>query len=291
MLTIYTHSRSPFHREFWKYLARRILRKYSGPDAVLDSLRRGMIEVGETFILNPNRPGENKVLVLSGTSVLRTMIEHKKAGRITLLAAGPNIVTHPNEEDRLLCDKSIDIVLVPSEWVADLWRIGAPELAHRIRVWPAGVKPSSASRRTGLPIIYDKIGAHNSLFDIQRVIGEHRLFTYGKFKRQEYLKALADAPYLIYLSPSESQGLALQEAWAHDVPTLVKHSTKWQHGKRTWEAPKINCPYLTPELGMVFSTTGELPIMVSEVETLHPKEYCDQNLSDQASARILLSYL
>ena len=106
-----------------------------------------------------------------------------------------------------MCDKNIDIIPVPSQWVADLWIHEAPELADKIRVWPAGVQISTPSTRDGLPIIYNKLRNPELVVQVQETIGVCHVFTYGAFKQQDYLKALADAPYLIYLAQSESQGL------------------------------------------------------------------------------------
>jgi hypothetical protein len=151
---------------------------------------------------------------------------------------------------------------------------------------------SNASTRKGKPIIYDKLGNQSLLNQIQQVIGSQaNVFTYGSFKREDYQRALSEAPYLIYLAKSESQGLALQEAWAHDVPTLVNKSTHWETGGFSWDSPQINCPYLTPELGAIFENTEELPIMIERVLSIHPKQYCDEHLSDRASAQKLLNLI
>jgi len=180
---------------------------------------------------------------------------------------------------------------VPSLWVKDLWVSLCPPIAAKIKVWPSGVEVQQASTRNGLPIINNKFLDDDLLKTIKSEVGNCRVFTYGKFKRQDYINALQDAPYVIYLSKSESQGLALQEAWAHDVPTFVNRSNFWQSGELSWEAPQINCPYVTPELGEIFDNPVDIPIMVKGIASLHPKEYCDQELSDRASAKKLLEII
>lgn len=292
MLGIYTRSTSYFSKEYWKWAARRLTGKYTGPNAVEDSLLRGLKWLNISFVRNLSYDDIDTALVLSGTQALREAIVRKKSGVIKKLVAGPNIVTHPLDYDRLIFDESIDMILVPSEWVADFWLHEAPELSSKIRIWPAGVAVSSASTRTGKPIIYDKLGDKDLLARLEESVGiDAQKFTYGQFSRQKYLDALADAPVLIYLSQSESQGLALQEAWAHDVPTLVNKSTHWEAVGSSWDASQINCPYLTPELGAVFENTEELPIVIERVSSLHPQHYCDKHLSDRASAQILLNLL
>ncbi len=292
MLAIYTHSTSLSSKEFWKWAARRILRKYSGPNAVEESLLRGLRELKVPFTRNKSTNNADIALVLSGTKALREAITLKKSRRVTKLIAGPNVVTHPKDFDELIFDPSIDKILVPSLWVKDFWCHEAPELSNKLVVWPSGVATNKASTRTGKPIIYDKLGNPSLLAEVQQQLEtEPGVFTYGSLKRKAYLEALDDAPFLIYLSKSESQGLALQEAWAHDVPTLVNKSNFWSNGKFSWEASQINCPYLTSETGIVFGSAAELPEMITRVSALHPKDYCNEHLSDRASAEALLEIL
>ncbi len=290
MLSIYTRTNNPFTKEFWKYVeSRHILRRKRGPEAVRDSLVRGLCSLQTSFALNPLLPQGNTALVLSGTRALRDAIMMKRMGKIRRIIAGPNIVAHPRDAGFIMNDPTIDIILVPAQWVADLWIHEAPELAAKIRVWFAGVAIISASTRSGSPIIYDKLGDTALLSRIQSAVeGNSHTFTYGSFSQKNYLEALQTAPYLIYLAQSESQGLALQEAWAHDVPTLVNTSTHWESNGVSWNAPQINAPYLTPELGVIFQAFDELPTLIAQSQTLHPKRYCDTHLSDEASARILL---
>lgn len=292
MLAIYTRSNSKFSKEFWKWAVRKITGKYSGPNAVEDSLLRGLKELEVPFLRNSLSSDVDTVVVLSGKEALRENILHKRAGLIKKLIAGPNIVAHPRDADSILLSKEIDAILVPSKWVADLYAQVVPELANKIKVWPSGVLVSDASTRKGQPIIYNKLGNHSLLTKIQQLLGTPaKVFTYGSFAHKDYLKALSEAPYLIYLAKSESQGLALQEAWAHNVPTMVNKSTHWEALGLVWDSPQINCPYLTPELGVVFENTEELPIMIERVSALHPKQYCDEHLSDRASAQRLLNLL
>ncbi len=239
-----------------------------------------------------NRPkNKETAVVLSGTETLREAIEMKRQDHLNKLLAGPNVVTHPTDADRIMLNKEIDSILVPSKWVADFWISESPELADKIKVWPSGVEIQKPSTRSGLPIIYDKLKDEALLKAVKNAVGNCLVFTYGKFKRRDYLKALKDAPYVVYLSKSESQGLALQEAWAHDVPTLVNMSNFWQSGELSWEAPQINCPYLTPATGEVFDNPADIPIMIERITSLHPKTYCDKELSDQASAEKLLNII
>lgn len=290
MLNIYSHSPRVTTKEWWKYfLTRKLLRVKRGPDAVRESLLRGLKELNLPYRYNPGVI-KGTALVLSGVEALKEAIKAKEAGQITKLIAGPNVTIHPDDHDQVMRDPRIDKVLVPSKWAADFWTHEAPELKEKIIVWPAGVAVAKPSTRNGSPIIYDKLGDKELLADIKKTLPpEAIVFTYGSFSKSRYLKALETAPYLIYLSESESQGLALQEAWAHDVPTIVNKSESWRRGKFSWQSELINAPYLTEENGLVFKTVSELPDFIKKTAALHPKQYCDRELSDTVTTSKLLS--
>lgn len=290
MISILSASTKPWKSEWWVDKVKRILKRKRGPDAVRESLVRGFTELGIDYRLNES-PLEKTALVLSGVDALREAIEAKRKDLVTLLIAGPNITISPKDHGNLMCHDSIDIVLVPSDWTRDYWANEAPAIAPKIKVWPAGVKIRSASTRDGLPIIYNKLTDTALLEAVKVHTGNCRVFSYGKFKQQDYLDALMDAPYLVYLANSESQGLALQEAWSHNVPTLVNNSTKWKYGDLSWSARQINCPYLTDELGEIFDNPRDIPILIERIASLEPKVYCDEKLSDRASAKKILEII
>ncbi|MBF05405.1 hypothetical protein CL644_01725 [bacterium] len=295
MLTIYTHSTNPTHKEFWKSIIQKVVRRYSGPHAVRDSLLRGLKENQIEYELNPTKSNDDTVLVLSGIEALKNAIRAKKRGEIKKLIAGPNITITPNDSNNVMYEDAIDTILVPSQWVADFWKREAAELSEKIFVWAAGVAIKNPSSRAGTPVIYDKMRSKELLTIADKVVKSTgktpTVFTYGTYSHSEYLRALSDAPYLIYLAQSESQGLSLQEAWAHNVPTFVNKSTKWTHKDYTFEATQINTPYLTDELGGIFSNAHELASLVADAKTFNPKHYCDKHLSDDASIKTLLPLL
>ena len=288
MLNILSHSTHIYSRECWKYWLRRLLKVERGPDAVRHSLFRGLNELGTPYCYQTLG---DRVLVLSGVGALKEALEAKKNGTTSFIAAGPNIVIHPDEHGKILCDALIDKVIVPSSWVKDFYISMAPELATKIVVWPAGVAASHASSKQGHPLIYDKLNNPELLREVMKMVPEARVIAYGKFSRSQYLRLLEDVPYMIYLAESESQGLALQEAWARNVPTIVNTSNSWRKGTLSWQASQINAPYLTSEAGTFFEKPADIPRLVSEVAKLKPKVYCDRELSDSVSAAKLIKLI
>lgn len=295
MISIYTHTNNPLKKEFWKWVIKKILRKYSGPDAVLDSLVRGLNELKIPFEVNPGEPKYKIIHILSGTEILKKQIEHKCAGQT--LIVGPTVVVAPTDYGSIILDKNIDIILTPSKWVSDFYLSISPSIINKTYSWPAGVSiPEIESTRDGKVIIFKKNVLPYIFKNVQNILDAksipYEVLEYGQFSHKEYLNKLKNTPYLIYLQQSESQGLALQEAWSYNVPTLVYKSTNWTMGKYSWTDPLIAAPYLSPECGLFFTTTDFEDIILNlDNKTFEPKKYCRLNLSDKSSAKQLLNII
>lgn len=298
MISIYTHTNNPFKKEFWKYTIRKLIKKYSGPDAVLDSLTRGLTELHIPFEINPKKPKYSIVHVVSGISILQEMIYKKQKKEITTLLAGPTLVRTPHDHDNIIQNENIDILLFPSQWTKDFYVNLVPALDKKIKIWPAGVTIPKESSSHQKILIFKKnipIETYNQVIETLKNKGlSYDIITYGGYSKQEYHLKLQSASVLIYLQTTESQGLALQEAWSYNVPTLVWNNTNWRDGKYYWVDSKISAPYLTHQTGLFFTKDTfeeKLDTILTHKENFNPKEYCTEHLSNRASAKIYLEIL
>lgn len=294
MLIFATRSQKLFHSEFFRSLARDLIRGIRGPSAVRDSLKRAT-QAGRLAFFNVVDHNGDTVIVLSGTSALRERIHSKQSGKQIHLLAGPNIIAHPHDAAAIICSHEIDQILVPSEWVRAFWAHEAPEIANKLRVWPAGVEITSASSKNGPPIILAKKSTVEEIELCNNILHDEgfiaHIFNYGHFSHKDYLAALSKAPFLVYLGSSESQGLALQEAWAHDVPTFVRSVKNYSDNGQYWASPNIAAPYLNSACGAFFDSPKELTELTHNLSCYNPKIYCDEELSDIATYKKLLSII
>ena len=87
---------------------------------------------------------------------------------------------------------------------------------------------------------------------------------------------------MIYLSVSESQGLAMFEAWARNVSTLV-----WEKGEYEGDGKsisgKISAPYLTDQVGLAFSSVEDFSrqLEVFLKFGFNPRKYVEENFSNK----------
>ncbi|MBC7981813.1 hypothetical protein H7X65_01935 [Candidatus Parcubacteria bacterium] len=298
MISIYTRTNNIAKKEFWKYSIKKMLGKYSGPDAVLDSLVRGLTELGIPFEVNPGKPKYKTIHVLSGISILQEMIAKRSAGKIEVLIAGPTLVETPYDYDNIIQSNQIDLILFPSKWTKDFYVSLVASLDKKIKIWPAGVLiPEKASRKEKT-LIFKKNIPEDTYNQIIKIIKDkdtpYDIITYGTYGRKEYQEKLESASVLIYLQTTESQGLALQEAWSYDVPTLVWKNTEWKTEKYSWYDEKISAPYLTDDSGSFFTTetlSRELDAIINNTSSFTPRKYCMENLSDKASAQKYLEII
>ncbi len=293
-------------RFYAKKILRSILRIQRGPDVVLKSLVRGLDTIDITYNINPHIKELYRIVhVLSNPSALEWAIEQKKLGKIDTLIAGPNISILPSFDTCIMSNSNIDMILLPSEWTREAFAKDSPSIAKKIQIWPSGVLiPQMDTMEKidteGLYLIYKKTFSDEMYTKIVQTLDTksipHKTLVYGTFKQAEYFELLTQARGMIYLQKSESQGIALQEAWARNVPTLV-----WDSKTYTYEntnitvSGKVSAPYLTDECGMFFDSLEEFDTKFTEfdnrIDSFTAREYCIKNLSDEASAQIYIKHI
>ena len=277
---------------------------YGGHFAVTRSLVAGLTQIGADFNYNPTRLADvgRKVVVLADVAALSQAIALKAAGRIDTLLAGPSLVVLPSDAGGLLSAKEVDRCLVPCDWVARLYERKEPALQGRLRSFASGVdvswwSPSTSGRRAGQVLVYEKTVPEALL---QRCMGmlqargiETRIIRYGQYDAEEFRAALRESSAMVVFSRSESQGIALLEAWSMDVPTLV-----WNPGTvplRGEEVPCVSAPYLTPSTGHVFTDEHEFAGLLAsgalDRARYEPRNWALANQSDAASAKSMIALL
>lgn len=243
-----------------RYAVKKIIGRVRGPQVVTTNLLLGLKTLGVPYAFNPPwrmlRPTDT-MYVNESVAALRAAIQAKAEGRIKALWAGPALTVTPDEAGSIMTHPLIDGILEPCAWVRDFWVSLRPDLVQRLHVWPTGIPlaPLAAKKRSRW-IVFHK----NALPDIAQTVvaalqKNQQSFVsifYGHYSRAEYQSLLDEACGLVYLSPSESQGFALFEAWERNVPTLVWSPGQWQYGAYSWYDAKISAPYLTDACGIFF---------------------------------------
>lgn len=295
MQTVYLYN------EYFSFLPR--LKKFfgksgRGPEAVFSSLTKGLNELGIDYQVNQIASVPiDTACVLSGVSALRWAIGQKQKGRVKKIIAGTNIVVTPDEVDGILKSPEIDKILVPGLWVKDFYISQAPELSSKIYIWAAGVDvpPAGDEKKEFDFLIFVKNYGpiFNAIIEyLENKPYKFKVMAYGKFKQANYFEALKTAKYLIYLSESESQGLAMFEAWARNIPTLVWERGFMQYGKYRFEGTTAT-PYLTEQTGMKFKDFEEFKQVLPEFinKKFSPRQWVENNATNRIAAQKYLEII
>jgi hypothetical protein len=263
----------------------------------------GLQKIGVSVTYNP-RSLENVgsiVIVPGGFSALRQAIAWKRTRYISKLLAGPNLLDFPSEKRTLMLDEEIDTCLVPGDWFKRNFIDDCPELKDKVRCWPAGVdieywQPKSTCRSPHQILLYDKANK-SSGWPIDQYLAILHKFTpdvvhlvYGSYTNMEYLQSLRSSFCLVGLDTDESQGIAWAEAWAVDVPTLLRFQDLTTYKGRTYQVS--TAPYLTDRTGAFFRNMDELRDLLSGMRTKNrryePRDWVLQNMSDEVCAQRLM---
>ncbi len=245
----------------------------SGPSQRIKNLLRGLTKRKYPFNFNPSLKEVSQLVhVLQSEIALRWALSAKQKGLIEYLIVGPNISAHPDEHRGIIKDRNIDIVINASSWVSEMFSYYAPSLEGRMREWFVGVdidkwKPIvELSKRPIEILVYDK--AYSAMWNghldkrhvniTEKIIDYlnqqgiiYRIIRYKFYNQKEYLQVLQKSKAMIFLSRQETQGQALFEAWACDVPTLVWDRKQWTYYQYKFSSAS-SAPYLNELSGYSF---------------------------------------
>jgi len=281
--------------------------QYGGHPAVTRSLIEGLTKLSVNFVLNPTsiKNVTSIVVDLSSVPALKQLLQLKN---IQTLIVGPNLMNLSTDHEHILDHANIDAIIVPSEWTKKLYTDDLPSIKDKIEIWPAGVdeaywKPQinteSKNAKKNI-LLYWKHHDKNLLQEIKKSILDLnysiQLIEYGSYSKKEYYKALSRSVAMVFVSQSESEGIAALEAWSMDVPTFCFQSTEpllLSNKQILYSSP---CPYLSDSTGSFWKTTSELKDLLKgasqkNMTTYKPRKWLLEHLTDVHSVKILLSII
>jgi hypothetical protein len=275
----------------------------------MQSIKNGMSDIGINVNYNPSTEDQvgNVVWVVSDIPALRQAIELKKRKKIKYLLAGPNLMVRANDHNNVLAAREIDVCIVPSEWVKNAYLEDAPALDGRIRIWFAGVDTtfwSNASSKEDRMnnkkvLVYWKTESESFCLMVEKLLNQHGWIPvrmrYGQYNQHQYRSVLAQVSFSVFISRSESQGLALAEAWAMGVPTLVWDPQAPFVIQNKLHNPVDAAPYLTSATGLLWKDFDELNGLLNNIRQMmwlfNPSAWVIENMSNKKSAQAIVNII
>jgi glycosyltransferase involved in cell wall biosynthesis len=214
---------------------------------------------------------------------------------------GAGVYSHPIEcPDLFTKYPNVKRLLVPGEWMRLMCE---PFYKDKVVAWPAGIDtdywaPAPVADKVKFDLLmYDKIPGDELTDGIIAILKQQNItyqyIRYGSYTQPELKSKLANSKAAIFLSKSETQGLAYQQILSSGVPILA-----WDKGGY-WEDPAYfphtvkyqpvsSVPYWDERCGMKFNTIADfetkLPVFLNTTNRFKPRDYILENLTLEKSA-------
>ena len=229
---------------------------------------------------------------------------------------GPQFFVFPQGElvgplDEFLAKRCVYNAL--SLWVAELYRETCPHMRIPVKAFPFAVdleafRPSTEEKTIDC-LVYIKRRAQHIINHTLSILQSKRLnyhvINYGSYAEEDYKSLLHKSKFMITLDAHESQGFALEEAMACNVPLLVLDATSMYDEKSdghnsTYEHMKplkLNCtsvPYWSDICGIKITDINEMEkavtIMQESWKIYTPRKYIEETLSSKVCMERILEW-
>lgn len=273
----------------------------SGPGKVFQNLVKGLRLIDYPYVVNRRFDATERLWIHDDTTALRQV--RPDAAHVVV---GPNLYVMPAEMPLGLRLEGA-LYLQPGAWAKGLWE-HAGFRACPIECWPVGVdtdefKPPSVRKRDLRVLVYHK---QRDAAELEEILGTlrrsqltHSVVVYGHYREEDFKRALASASFVIWHGRHESQGLALQEAMASDVPVLLCDVTRLSDARQEYSFPEgfgdwpaTAAPYFDESCGVRISDLSQLPRAIREIRqdlSLYaPRDYVERNLSLAGQAAVFI---
>lgn len=193
------------------------------------------------------------------------------------------------------------VYIQPSEWASQVWRDMKAETFIPIKTLPFAVnvdkfKPNNSPNEK--VFIYFKRRKQEELTFLKKFLNnkniDFQIFDYVKrYKEEDYIKYLQNSKYGIILDAHESQGFAIEEALACNVPLLVWNvsSMNQEEGSNFPDITATSIPYWDERCGEYFYKANEFEekynMFINKLDTYKPREYILENLRTEKCAEYL----
>jgi glycosyltransferase involved in cell wall biosynthesis len=278
----------------------------SGARRVFLNLKAGLDRIGVPCRVNNfgyiRSNQEDLVCLLGQPHLLRRFYHH------TPMMFGTALYNHPVDDELLPRRHAIRQALVPSEWVKRMFSKSWPGI---VTVWPVGIDTDrwtpSGGRKTVDVLVYEKLFRDRERLHVELVaplLAElHRrglsveVIHYGSYRERELLALSRSARSMIYLSPHETQGIALEQMLSANVPVLAwDPGGEWQNLEYLLRGvrfgPVTTVPYWDDRCGVKFTSAADFPDALSrfwrgvETEAFAPRQLIlDKGLTLEAAAQ------
>lgn len=215
---------------------------------------------------------------------------------------GPHLSIFPDQRlDRINNTPKNCFYIQPSPWARDVWIHQNAEKHLPVKSFPFTVETdkflpiSAKAERTEIFIMFKHRDPNELKFveDFLRNKGlGYRVFKYGCYNEDDYLKYLQKSKYGIWIGRHESQGFALHESLSCDVPLLVWSVMNMQQ-QYGWagcpDVPGTTIPYWDTRCGEYFNHKNDFEAtynkFIEKIDTYRARSYILDTVSVEQCAK------
>ncbi len=282
------------------------LNSVNGPSKVVNNLIKGLKKLNYPFVLNKKISSTPYAFIPNGKSNLFALREKKD----TKVIIGPNLFIMSTDIPIYIRSyiKQASQFIQPCSWVVDLWKILDYRLTN-LNIWPTGIDidefiPSNSKKKKKV-LLYHKLRPQEELILIKNVLDkmklEYNLVIYGKYDEKTFKEILAETSFILWHGKHESQGIALQESLACNIPILViECSSLW--GQINFGYDNLfdklkkfkvtTVPYFDNTCGIIVEKIDDLKDGINKISdeftSFAPRGYVEKNLNLSKQAKELL---
>lgn len=262
-----------------------VSKRTSGPKKVVSNLIKGLEKIGYPYVVNARLDACQRLWIHDDTDALLQVPKLKDVNVIV----GPNLYISSTEIPADL-DLSTTLYVQPSSWVTTLWI--QQGFSNPMAAWPVGIDTDAFTESTypkDHVLVYFKKRTPEELAYAEELLKErsipYKVVKYGTYIEGTYRDLLAKSRYVLWIGCPESQGIALEEALASNVPVLVWDSS----GIWGADVGATTAPYFDDQCGIVTNEKEQLANAITQMEgafeTLSPRSYILKNLTLEKQAR------
>ncbi len=244
----------------WEYVFRSS--RFGGSVEIPRNLLQGLQHQSLQFATNVynSKINYDLIVVVKDIDALKWALVQKQAGLTKQLVVGPFISTLPSDNHSILETPFIDRLIFLCTWHQKIFLNLYQQTQKLSSVWFAGVdperwRPSLKAAAKKSVLIYKK-WPHPTLYTaIENYLKEKeipfQIIEVGFYEPQDYQKLLDQSLLTLFISHSETQGLAIFESWSMNVPTF-HWDPEFMNYYETPYPESSSAPYLTKDLGSSF---------------------------------------
>ena len=278
----------------------------TGQTKVFRNLIKGLEKINYPYVLNKKHDYCDKLWIYNDLSAVEYL--NKVDTTKVKVLIGPDFLSLKFASKKIQKNIKNCVVLQPSKWTHRMSDYLGFNYRHS-DFWPVGVNTNKFLPSKGLKdrvLVYFK---QRFDFELNLVIEvlkrkkiNYSIIIYGNYKENDYQNELRCTRYIIWIGQSESQGIAMGEALASNIPILVWEISclgHWQPSTKKEKKMIPNkwlsftnakvAPYFDLTCGHVINYAKEIgsgiDFMENNLDKFKPREYILKNLSLEKQAK------